>query len=420
MKKVLVVSNGCFSLTDSNGRTLSKLFSGYDPSCLAQVFTYGTPDFDVCKNYYKMTDKSAVKSLVTRKSGGYPLDGGEVSQSSTLTPTRKKTKRTPFTKLVRELVWKYSGWYKGRFMKWVEDFSPDAVLVFAGDGGFIMDCARIVAERFNIPVVIYTTEDYYFKDYNYLTKRKSLVYKLFYSGLKKSYRELAPYVAKGFFNTPMLTECYKEAFDFPCECLFARSDIDFIPAKAEVDESNVVVSYLGNLGLKRHLPLIEVADALADVAPGARLDVYGVADDEIVDAFKSNPNVSYKGFVDYGEVVEIIHNSDLVVHAEYDEPFNLLDLKAAFSTKIPDSVSSGTPLLMYANENLACTDFLINNQCAFVAVKKEELESVIKEALFDCEKRMQIINTAEKVREEFFVSDAPMVNCFNDLKECMV
>ena len=179
MKRVLVVSNGCFSLTDSNGRTLSKLFSGYDPSCLAQVFTYGTPDFGVCKNFYKMTDKSALKALITRRSGGYPLENVEILQNSSLAPIRKKTKRTPFRKYIRELVWKYSGWYKGQFMEWLEDFSPEAVLVFAGDGGFIMDCARIVAERFHIPVIIYTTEDYYFKDYNYLTKNKSLFYKIY-------------------------------------------------------------------------------------------------------------------------------------------------------------------------------------------------------------------------------------------------
>lgn len=419
MKKVLVVSNGCFSLTDSNGRTLSKLFSGYDPSKLAQVFTYGTPDFNVCKNYYKMTDKSAVKSFITRKPGGFIVHDSETVE---ITPVsaRKKTKRTPFRKLVREIIWKYSNWHNGAFREWLDEFSPEAVLVFAGDSGFLMDCARIVAEQYGIPVVIYTTEDYYFKEYNYLTKNRSLFYKLFYSCLKKSYKNLSPYVEKGLFNTPMLTECYKEAFEFPCECLFARSDIDFIPAKATVEKDNIRVSYLGNLGLKRHLPLMEIADALGRVSPGAKLDIYGSATDDVIKLIEGNKNISYKGFVSYDEVVDVIHSSDLVVHAEYDEPFNLLDLKAAFSTKIPDSVSSGTPLLMYANENLACTDFLIKNKCAFVAVNSEELEHVIYDALFDSEKRAQITAVSEEVRKEFFVSDDPMVNYFNDLKECKV
>ncbi len=143
------------------------------------------------------------------------------------------------------------------------------------------------------------------------------------------------------------------------------------------------------------------------------LDVYGAADAEVKNIFDSNPNISYKGFVNYKDVVDIIHSSDLVVHAEYDEPFNIRDLKAAFSTKIPDSVSSGTPLLMYANENLACTDFLVRNKCSFVATNKDELESVIEEALFNEEKREQVISVAKKIREEYFVSDDPMVKYFN-------
>ena len=70
MKKVLVISNGCFSLTDSNGRTLAKLFNGYDPTRLAHLHTYGTPDFNVCSNYYKISDRDALKSFLTRKPCG--------------------------------------------------------------------------------------------------------------------------------------------------------------------------------------------------------------------------------------------------------------------------------------------------------------------------------------------------------------
>ena len=67
MKKLLVISNGCFSLTDSNGRTLEKLLKDYDPENLAQVFTYGTPDFDMCENYYRVTDKDVIKALFKGK-----------------------------------------------------------------------------------------------------------------------------------------------------------------------------------------------------------------------------------------------------------------------------------------------------------------------------------------------------------------
>lgn len=413
MKKLLVISNGCFSLTDSNGRTLEKLLKDYDSENLAQVFTYGTPDFDMCENYYRVTDKDVIKALFSRGPCGRVVvqEKNEVGQANAA--VKKATKRTPFRKLVRELIWQLSDWENKGFLKWVDAFKPEEILVFAGDSGFLMNIARMLAKIYGIKITIYTTEDYCFKKYNYLTRRKSLFYSLFFHQLKSSYKKAEPFVKKGFFNTPLLTKSYEEEFSFDCECLFAKSDIDFVKAQVKVDRDNIKVSYLGNLGLKRHLPLIEIADALGEIAPGTRLAVYGSATEEVQKELLANKNIDYKGFVNYDDVVKIIHNSDLVVHAEYDEPFNLLDLKAAFSTKIPDSISSGTPLFVYANENLACTDFVIKNQCAFVAKNSSELKVSLEAALFDREKREVTMAQAESVKKEFFASERTLTAYFN-------
>ena len=110
MKKVLVISNGCFSLTDSNGRTLAKLFKGYSPEKLAQLYTYGTPDFEVCKNYYKVTDKDALKSLLLGKTCGRVAEEERCENNQPQAAVKKSIKRTPFRKLARELIWKFSRW----------------------------------------------------------------------------------------------------------------------------------------------------------------------------------------------------------------------------------------------------------------------------------------------------------------------
>lgn len=413
MKKLLVISNGCFSLTDSNGRTLEKLLKDYDPKKLAQVFTYGTPDFDMCENYYRVTDKDVIKALFSCGACGRVVAQEKKEVSQLNATVKKATKRTPFRKLVRELTWQLSNWENKGFLKWADAFKPEEILVFAGDSGFLMNTARKLAKRYGIKITIYTTEDYCFKKYNYLTRRKSLFYSLFFSKLKSAYKKTEPFVKKGFFNTPLLTKCYEDEFSFDCECLFAKSDIDFVKAQAKVDREEIKVSYLGNLGLKRHLPLIEIADALGVIAPGTRLAVYGSATESVQKELSENKNIDYRGFVGYDDVVKIIHNSDLVVHAEYDEPFNLLDLKAAFSTKIPDSISSGTPLFVYANENLACTNFVIKNQCAFIAKNSSELKVTLEAALFDSEKREVVMAQAEKVKKEFFASERTLTAYFN-------
>lgn len=413
MKRVLVISNGCFSLTDSNGRTLAKLFSGYDPEKLAHLHTYGTPDFNVCSNYYKISDKDALKSFITRKPcGGVVVNENKQIDAVPVVGYARKGKKTPFKMILREFAWKHSRCRQGALNNWLKEFSPEEILLFAGDGAFLMDLASHIAKEFNIPITVYSTEDYCFKDYNYITKRKSLFFSIFKRILDKSYKNAEKYIKHGFFNTDMLTRMYADRFSFPCSCMYARSDMDFKPAYKTADITKVKVSYLGNLGLNRHIPLCDIADALAKVAPGARLSVYGSAKPEVEQALKENINVDFKGFVNYEQVVSVIHNSDLLVHTEYDDPYNLLDLKAAFSTKIPDSISSGTPLFIYANENLACTDFIIKKRCAFVATHKSELEDVLEKALLSETERRKILDNAEKVRTECFTAESPMIEYF--------
>ncbi len=414
MKRVLVISNGCFSLTDSNGRTLAKLFSGYDPEKLAHLHTYGTPDFNVCSNYYKISDKDALKSFLTRKPcGSVVVNDNKQVEAAPVVGYARKGQKTPFKMILREIAWKYSKCRRGALNNWLKEFSPEEILLFAGDGAFLMDLASHIAKEFNIPITVYSTEDYCFKDYNYVTKRKSLFFSIFKRILDKSYKNAEKYIKHGFFNTDMLTEMYADRFRFPCSCMYARSDMDFKPVYGVADMTNVRVSYLGNLGLNRHIPLCDIADALAKVAPGSKLNVYGSAKPDVEQALRDNPNIDFKGFVDYEQVVSIIHNSDLLIHTEYDDPYNLLDLKAAFSTKIPDSIASGTPLFIYANENLACTDFVMKHKCGFVAKNSTELEAVLEMALFNGAARTDIINRAEKIRTEFFTTEKSLTTYFS-------
>ena len=66
--KVLVISNNCFSKTDSNGRTLAGFFYDYPKDKLAQFYIQNaTPDFEVCNNYFRVTDSEALSSFLKGK-----------------------------------------------------------------------------------------------------------------------------------------------------------------------------------------------------------------------------------------------------------------------------------------------------------------------------------------------------------------
>ncbi|MCF0117891.1 MAG: glycosyltransferase, partial [Bacilli bacterium] len=318
-------------------------------------------------------------------------------------PNVKKKKKTPLRMLLREMAWRIGRWNNNYLKKWISDFNPNLIVVVAGDNCFTLDLARRISKKNNLPIVLYSTEEYPFKDYNFVTKRFSLFYNIWHTRLKRAYKRIEKYVSEGFFNTELLADTYSNKYKYDCYHLYQYSDIDFIDNSAIKD--NIVISYLGNLGVDRHKPLIEIANTLGEINPTFRLDVYGKPSELVKEEFDKCEFINLKGFIPYEEVINVIHSSSLLIHAESNDKFWNRDLKYAFSTKISDSVCSGTPFLMYACPELAGIKFLIDKKCAFVATTHEMLKETLNDALFNFDLRKEFVKNAKIVKEDYFTNN---------------
>ena len=69
--RILVISHNIFSDTESMGKTLSGYFNGWDKDEIAQFYIHSEipTSNKVCKNYFRITDIDALKSIFTRKCG---------------------------------------------------------------------------------------------------------------------------------------------------------------------------------------------------------------------------------------------------------------------------------------------------------------------------------------------------------------
>ena len=407
MKRTLVISNACFSDTTSNGRTLKNLFHGTDRDKLAQFFVYGEPDFRVCKKYYKVSDGDALRSLFINKRSGEVLENRAETRASEKRlsgKAGKDVKKTPVKVLGRELVWWIGRWKNNQFWKWIEEFHPEIICLFIANNTFLISLSRQLAERYHIPIIVYTTEGYSFMNYNYFTKHFSLAYNMYYAWLCREYKRTSAYVEKGFFNNTLLRDRYETQYGYPCYCVMNSSQIEYIE-HAETG-NKLKISYLGNLGLGRYKALIEIAQTLQEIDSELYLDVYGAAPNEsIKKELESSAGIKFHGFISYDKVVDVIHGSALLIHTELNDKVMNRDLKYAFSTKIADCICSGTPLLMYASEELAETIFLKENGCAFIACRKEELKGVLKKALTDREARIEVLEKAKITRDRFLTGN---------------
>lgn len=399
--RTLIVSNNCLSQTDSNGRTLQNFLVGWPKDKLAQFYIQNSPpDFSVCNNFFRVTDGQALRAFLGKGVSGGQVGEDSRSSSSGNAGSGKKHKRTALTMLLREIVWNSRRWYGSEFQSWLDDFAPQVVLLQAGDCGFMFRLAEDIARQYNAGLVIYNSEAYYFKPFDYFraTGLAHWAYPLFRGAFCWQFRKTISKTACSIYLCKQLQEDYDREFGLPSEVIYTAT-AQTPGTKRGMEQHKFTVSYLGNFGVGRHEPLVEIAAALQEISPDFYLDVYGkIPNDTVRQAFESCPGIRYKGFVSYEQVEEVMCTSDLLIHCENFSGFYREDLKYAFSTKIADSLASGTCFMIYAPAEMACTRYLAENEAAWVVTDQKALREIL-----------QILAENEKERERYLERAASVV-----------
>lgn len=379
--KVLVISNECFSKTSSNGRTLGNFFVGWPKEALAQFFLSGQPDYDYCENYYQVSDYQALNALFRKKDiGGVVLKTKLKEKEKRSAASEKKTKRNALTMLVRDFIWKISPWKSKGYWKWVKHFNPDIVLMQAGDCAFMYELAVETSKKMESKLIIYNSEGYYFKNFDYFRGHgiAHILYPFFLIGLKKSLRKAYEKAYCVIYICDELKESYEKEFSGYAETVFTGSDVKY----ADKEKENIFFTtvYCGNLGIKRHESLIDIANVLQSISKDLYVDVYGGTNDiQVIEALNNCKGIRFHGLVPYEEVKGILRNSDLILYVESFDMFYQEDVKFGFSTKIADSLSSGNCFLLYSPEHFACHQYLKNNDAAYTASTRDQLKTILKE-----------------------------------------
>ncbi len=381
--RVLIFSNHCFSRSDSNGRTLGNFFAGWDTECLAQFSVSGSdPDFSVCRNYFCVSDREALYAIFGKKCGGRLKSDAENDPPAHAAAAGHR--RNALTMMLRNGIWNLGAWKSCGFSEWVRDFSPQVVLLQTGDCAFMMRLARKTAAECHVPLLIYNSEDYYFKKHDYFRGRflSHWVYPIFAHQMRREFCKTQNVATHTIYNGKALQSAYRAVFSGESSVLYTSTALTPFPPRKS--GGTFVVSYLGNLGVGRHLVLAEIAAVLQELSPACFLDVYGNPPDETVrDILQNTPGIRYHGSVPYAEVVRIMERSDLLVHAENFSDYYRKDLRFAFSTKIADCLAVGRCFLLYAPEDMASYRYLRENALAYTASTPEELRETLHLLLTD-------------------------------------
>lgn len=403
--RVLIISHTVISRTGNMGKTLLSYFEKCRPDEVAQLYFHSEvpTDDSVCWNYYRFTDKDALKSLVPFRTYGRPFARDEIQTGRAQSRTDSGVtgavyqfgrKRTAGIFAARNALWKLARWETKQFWSWVDDFAPDVIFFASGDYSFAYDIALAVADHTGKPLVTLCVDDFYLHNRNENTALGRLTHKLF----MKTVRRTMDRTWELFVISESMKREYEKLFGKNCRVLHTPAQNKQLPAGVP-DQ----ISYIGNLGLKRYQQLVRMGQALKklDEPDCPRwIDVYsGERNPEILKTLTEENGIRFHGMISPAEVLEVMGRSMAVIHTESFDADMVPIVRFSVSTKIAESLMYGPCLIAFGPEGVASMDYLKENEAAFVINSADTLRDGLRRILTDAALRQRIVKNARALAQ---------------------
>lgn len=402
--KVLIVSHNSMSNTSNMGKTLLSYFRSFSSEDLAQFYIHSEIPMDasLCQNYYRFTDRDAIKSLFA------PCQLGRIFREKDIQTDRITgrtdtgiiralyqygEKRTAGIYVLRNLLWKLCRWNTQQLRAWIKEFDPDLIFFASGDYGFMYEIAQRIAQECNKPLVVSCVDDCY----QYNRNENSLLGRVGHSCFLKTVYKTMAQASAIFTICPSLQKEYQTLFQKKCDVLYTSADQKCCPE----NRKQYGISYLGNLEFKRNEQLVRMGRALHSLdIPGIPkyIDVYSCErNPELLKRLTPENGVCFHGAVCAEKVLEIMQGSIAVIHTEAFDLRCRKIVRHSVSTKIADSLMNGPCLIAYGPEEIASMDYLKEHGAAYTITDPEKLEQGLQEILSNEGLRKEIVERARKL-----------------------
>lgn len=396
--KVLLISHNCFLTCSNMGKTFCSLFSEFPKESLCQLYIYpALPDVDVCGSYYRVTDKDILRGFFTPAAPGGPLDmekltfgvPQEFENQKDARLYRRAGNSTPLAMLLRDVMWKLGRWDTGQLHRWIRQEKPSCIVLAPGYAKFIYDIALRISRVYQLPIVTYLCDDYYFME-----RPTTLLGRYQLALLRRKMRVLFSKTSRLVGISPELCQRYSQAFGVPTQVHMTGAQM--APVVGEPHTGDLVFSYIGGLRPFRQEPLAQLAQALGqwnrEHGTNHRLRVYTSEKEQAILApLEKEPTIELRGFVTADALMQAYREADFLIHVESFRRETVDLTKYSLSTKIADALASGIPLVAYGPAQLASIAHLQRNQCAFVATDPAQLGQLLTQAIADQPRRTQVL-----------------------------
>lgn len=395
--KVLIISVDPFNRSNATGITLSNLFDGWDKNCLSQVYISNMlPETDVCHNFFKISPKAAVIDFYVRKlfSNVSPKKKNYGSPAAATLNKEDINIKNRLHLHIRALADYSPVRLPKELFKWINGFDPDIIYSSFGNAR-MFEIANRISKNIRKPIVPHFMDDWPTTLYTQMELfgfAKSILNRRFNSMLSKS--------NGGLCISELMAIEYQNRYHLPFVAFVNTiDDNQFWPPEIDYTNDDIILMYIGGLHLNRWKSLLDISKAIEKIddnqkkitlkifCPGTDVQLYS-------NHFINLKSTRFEGSLKSNEVSEKLKMASGLIYVEaFDE--NLIKYtKFSLSTKIPQYMAAGKPILAYGPRGLASME-LIEMSGAGKVIHENNIESLKNDILNFVSDKKDLINYAQ-------------------------
>lgn len=382
--KVLIISIDPFNRSNGTGITLSNLFDGWDKNCIAQIYISDiAPSNDVCNKYYKLQPQVVFFDYYLRKTLSPFIKSKSETAISPAGVIQNSSKGNFKSKIHLNLraIADFSPLFLPKDMfTWIKHFNPDVIYCALGSARMI-NLTNEIAGKIRKPIVPHFMDDWPSTLYTQ-NELGGLARKMF----NNKFNKMLLKSNGGLCISELMAEEYKIRYKLPFSPFVNCVNDSLFSAPVNIKNEEFIFMYVGGLHLKRWESILDISQAIEElniIGENIVLKIYcPLRDINLYEKhFVNFPATKFEGSLGSDQVAATLKKATVLIHIEsFDENYAEYT-KFSLSTKIPQYMAAGKPVLGYGPFILASMQHILKSNSGKVISEKnhENMVQRIKE-----------------------------------------